>query len=181
MQTYLKNVEQIIVTIISRPQKTILTFDLLDTEKTIKHKLLAHKERQRQMKIGLVWEKVIGTFHDFECVKNHESGLDIISHNKKIAIELKNRTNTDNSSSRKYNFYKLSKFREKNPEYTCIYGNINDNTREKTVKGKNEMIIYNNQEIHFMVGYELLRFIFQDDTEQVISFVRETVDKHSSL
>ena len=86
------------------------------------------------MKIGEIWQEVLGNYEGYTNLKSgHESGLDIISHNKKIAIELKNRTNTDNSSSKKSNFDKLANFKKKNPEYTCIYANINSDTKKKNI------------------------------------------------
>ena len=61
--------------------------------------------------------------------------MDIICSRNKIAIELKNRTNTDNHSSRKTNFDKLAKFKKENPEYLCIYATINADSKKKTVDG----------------------------------------------
>ena len=55
----------------------------------------------------------------------------IKDHTKKIAIELKNRTNTDNASSKKSNLDKLANFKKNNPEYICIYANINADTEKK--------------------------------------------------
>jgi hypothetical protein len=71
----------------------------------------------------------LGSYDGFINLKvGHETGLDILSHTKKIAIELKNRTNTDNSSSKKSNLDKLAKFKKNNPTYICIYANINAKT-----------------------------------------------------
>lgn len=87
------------------------------------------------MKIGEIWQEVLGNYKDFINLKiGHESGLDIISHKNKFIIELKNRTNTDNYSSKKANLDKLARFKKNNPEYKCIYGNINHNTENKTIK-----------------------------------------------
>ena len=59
------------------------------------------------MKVGEIWQEALGNYDEFINLKNgHESGLDIISHTKKTAIELKNRTNTDNASSKKSNLDK---------------------------------------------------------------------------
>lgn len=136
MIKYLEKIELIIKDILLRPENEILTYDILDTEKSRKNKLVSLKEKQRQMKVGEIWQEVLGNYHGFINLKNgHETGLDILSDTKKIAIELKNRTNTDNYSSKKSNLDKLSKFKINNPEYTCIYANINDNTEKKTLQG----------------------------------------------
>jgi hypothetical protein len=135
LEKYFKLLETIIENILSRSENEVLTYDILDTEKSKKNKLIVLKEKQRQMKIGEIWQEVIGNYNGYINLKNgHKTGLDILSHTNKIAIELKNRTNTDNASSRKSNLDKLAKFKKNNPEYTCIYANINDNTEKKNDK-----------------------------------------------
>lgn len=114
LSTYLKNIKSIIKKIFKRNQKTINTYDILATEKSRKNSLIVLREKQRQMKIGEVWQEVIGNYKDFKNLKQgHKSWLDVISEKRKIAIEIKNRTNTDNSSSKKSNFSKLAKFKKK--------------------------------------------------------------------
>ena len=99
LTNYLEFLEHAIRKIILRPENDVLTYDILDTKKTKQNKLLVLKEKQRQMKVGEIWQEVLGTYDGFINLKvGHETGLDILSHTKKIAIELKNRTNTDNSS-----------------------------------------------------------------------------------
>jgi hypothetical protein len=138
------------------------------------------KEKQRMMKIGEIWQEVIGSYYGFINLKSgHKTGLDILSHSKKIAIELKNRTNTDNSSSRKYNFDKLSQFKKKNPDYRCIYANINANTKEKTLEGYTKKIVYNNVEIEHYVGYVFLKFIFEEDVDIIINFIKKIIEKYT--
>ena len=178
-KNYFELLNNIIQNIMNQPQKSILTYDILDTEKTKKYKLIVLKQKQYQMKIGNIWQEVLGNYND--CIslkKGHETGLDIMSHTKKFIIELKNRTNTDNSSSKKYNLDKLAKFKKDNPEYMCIYGNINDNTEEKTLSGCIKKILHNDVEIIHMIGYELFKFILGNDTDLIIDFVKNTIDKY---
>jgi len=111
--------------------------------------------------------------------KGHYTGLDIISHTKKFAIELKNRTNTDNSSSKKSNLDKLAKFKKDNPEYLCIYANINDDTEKKTLQGSIKSIIHNGVEIKHYIGYEFLKFILGDNVAIIVEFVKNTIDKYA--
>jgi hypothetical protein len=132
LNTYFTYLDKKIQTILLQPNKNILTYDILDTKKSYNLKLISLKEKQYQMKIGNIWQEVLGNYKD--CINletHHKTGLDILSHNRKFIIELKNRTNTDNSSSKKTNFDKLSIFKKNNLDYTCIYGNINDNTEKK--------------------------------------------------
>lgn len=165
--------------ILLRPEKISLTYDILDTEKSKKNKSIALKERQRLMKVGEIWQVVLGNYNKFIDLKIGDStGLDILSHERKIAIELKNRTNTDNASAKKSNLDKLSKFKKANPDYICIYANVNDSTEEKTLHGSKKDILHNKQEIKILVGIEFLKFILGDDLDSVIEFVKTTIDKY---
>jgi hypothetical protein len=180
LDEYFAKLDIIIGNILLRHENNNLTFDILDTEKSIKNKLLSLKEKQRQMKIGEIWQEVLGNYDQFINLKNGDiTGLDIISNTKKIIIELKNRTNTDNASSKKSNFEKLAKFKRENPEYKCIYANINDATQKKTLQGCNKIIVYNGVEIEIQVGYTFLTFIFGKNTERIIEFVKNTIDKYT--
>ena len=175
----LKFLENEIRTILLRPEKDVLTYDILDTEKSKKNKLLALKEKHRQMKVGEIWQVVLGNYNGFINLKNgHVTKLDIVSHTKKIAIELKNRTNTDNASSKKSNLDKLADFKKQNPEYICIYANINVNTEKKT-QGSIKKILHNGVELEHHIGYEFLKFILGDDTDVIIQFVKNTIDKYT--
>ena len=181
METYLKLIEKKIKTILNRPEKNDLTFDLLDTDKSMKNKMVILKEKQKSMKIGEIWQEVIGNYEGFTNLKiGHVSGLDIISTTNKIAIELKNRTNTDNHSSKKTNFDKLAKFKKENPEYLCIYATINADNKKKTVEGAIIKIIHNNEEIYQYTGYKFLKLIFEDNIEIILNFMRDTIDKYSN-
>lgn len=180
INVYFENMKNIIIKKIQKQENTILTYDILDTNKSIKNKLIALKERQRQMKIGEIWQEVLGNYDGFINLKNgHESGLDIISHTKKIAIELKNRTNTDNSSSKKSNLSKLSKFKKNNPEYRCVYANINDDTEIKTINGLSKKIMHDGVELEHQVGLQFIVFILGSNTEKIIEFVKNTIDEYS--
>ena len=180
LSKYFELLEKYIQNILLRTQKNVLTYDILDTEKSITNKLLVLKEKQRQMKIGDIWQEVLGSYNGFINLKiGHKTGLDILSHTKKIAIELKNRTNTDNASSKKSNLDKLAKFKKNNPEYICIYANINDDTEEKTLIGSIKKILHNDVELEHHIGYEFLKFILGDDTDIIIQFVKDTIHKYN--
>ena len=166
--------------ILLRPENDVLTYDILDTEKSKTNKLLVLKEKQRQMKVGEIWQEVLGSYNGCVNLKiGHETGLDILSHTKKFAIELKNRTNTDNASSRKSNLDKLAKFKKTNPDYVCIYANINADTEKKTLQGSIKKILHNGLELEHQIGYEFLKFILGDDTDVIVDFVKNTIDKYT--
>ena len=180
LTNYLEFLEHAIRKIILRPENDVLTYDILDTKKTKQNKLLVLKEKQRQMKVGEIWQEVLGTYDGFINLKvGHETGLDILSHTKKIAIELKNRTNTDNASSKKSNLDKLANYKKNNPEYICIYANINADTEKKTVNGSIKKILHNGQELEHQIGYDFLKFILDSNTDEIIHFVKNTIDKYT--
>ena len=180
LSKYFELLETNIQTILLRPENDVLTYDILDTEKSKTNKLLALKEKQRQMKVGEIWQEVLGKYNGFINLKiGHETGLDILSYTKKIAIELKNRTNTDNASSKKSNLDKLAKFKKNNPEYICVYANINADTEKKTLDGTIKKILHNGIELEHQIGYEFLKFILGDDTDVIIEFVKTTIDKYT--
>lgn len=78
-------------------------FDNHQTE--IQHSL---QIKHLQMKIGNIWQIAIGNYKNFNDLGiGHKSGLDIINTKQKIIMELKNRHNTDNASSRKTNYEKI--------------------------------------------------------------------------
>ncbi len=179
MGLYFSNINTFIKNTLTRPQHNKATYDLLDTD-TIKHnKLIVLKYKQFQMKIGEIWQEIIGQYDTFTNLgRGHNSGLDILSNKRKIIIELKNRTNTDNASARKSNFDKLVRFKKNNMSYTCVYACINADTKEKTIKGESRLITHKDVNIHYMVGYEFLKFIFDINMDKVISFMRKTIEHH---
>jgi hypothetical protein len=177
---YFSKMDTTIFYLLNKPDKEVLNYDILDTEKSMVNKMIVLREKQRQMKIGEIWQEMIGNYDGFENLKQgHLSGLDVISTKRELAIEIKNRTNTDNSSSRKTNFNKLSYFKRQNTNFTCIYASINADTEKKTLDGLSKKIIHNGFEIEYWVGVTFLKFIFRDDFEEILHFVKETIEKYS--
>ena len=60
LSKYFESLENKIQSILSRPEKNVLTYDILDTEKSKTNKLLVLKEKQRQMKVGEIWQEALG-------------------------------------------------------------------------------------------------------------------------
>ena len=178
LNEYFEKLDKIIQSILSRHENKTMTFDILDTQKSKRNKLRALKEKQRQMKVGEIWQEVLGNYDGFVNLKiGHETGLDILSHTKKIIIELKNRTNTDNASSKKSNLDKLSKFKKNNPEYTCIYANINADTETKTLYSTKKIIMHAGVEIEHHIGYEFLKYMLGIHTDVIINHVRDKINE----
>ena len=115
------------------------------------------------MKNGFIWEEIIGQYDGFRKVKgNDNTNLDIISHSKKVIIELKNRTNTDNTSSRKSKLDTLSYYKTLHPDYTCIYGCVNEHSAEKTFRGSKTLILHKGMEIQHLTGRVFLDVVLGD-------------------
>lgn len=179
LNKYFENLEQFIKTVFERNENENLTYDILDTGCAIETYKTALRVKHFQMKKGEIWQEAIGTYDGFINLKiGHKTGLDILSENRHFAIELKNRTNTDNASSKKANFDKLAKFKKENPIYRCIYATINDTTQEKTRSGFRKVIIHNDVEIEHLCGYLFLELVFGENTNEIINFIKETIDKY---
>ena len=129
--------------------------------------------KQIQMKTGILWQIAIGEYDKFTNLgEGHETGLDVLSCERKIIMEIKNRYNTDNHSARKSNLDKLAKYKKEHPEYTCIYGIINCNTKN----GKHMIIKHNNVNINYYSGDELLNFIFGDNKNKIITILKKIIN-----
>jgi len=179
MNNYLRCIENTISKDFSKIKNITPTYDILDTEKTKQNKLISLKEKQRQMIIGNLWQDILGNYNgNINLKTGHSTGLDILSHDKKYIIELKNRTNTDNNSSKKANLDKLAKFKMENPEYRCIYANINEDTENKTLIGSHKIFQHDGVELEKYTGRPFIEFILDDNTDFIINFVKETIDKY---
>ena len=84
------------------------------------------------------------------------SGLDIRSCDRNYFVELKNKYNTMNSSSRKAVIEKLVKWSAKNPKTTCILGIVNP----KNGKGYQKEIQQDGECIKELGGEELFKLVF---------------------
>ena len=116
-----------------------------------------------QMKIGLIWQSVLGTLPGVRDLGiGHNSSLDLKftnNHGIKYIIELKNSYNTDNASSRAMNIQKLGKYVSIHKDYVPIYGIINGINS----KGEDKIISYNGIHVRMLSGNLFFKFIFQDE------------------
>src|SRR5271163_3806776 len=78
-------------------------------------------------KIGYFWERIFCLFGYNKLQK----GADLINHQLKIIMKLKNADTTDNSSSIKENVRKL--IRGVIPDYTLVYGMINSSNSKDVI------------------------------------------------
>jgi len=177
IQNYFIEVEKEVTDIISKTSTDTVTQDLLLNSDNVDHLNILKsslKLKQLQMKIGEIWQVVIGEYDGFENLRvGHETKLDVRSVSRKLIFEIKNRYNTDNSSARTANLNKLSTFKSDNPKYTTIYGVINDTRPEGRVK----IIEHDGEDIYYYSGDELFKFIFGEDKDRILSFIKNLIQK----
>jgi hypothetical protein len=152
-----------------KPEKytpTLLSIDISPKEKEIYQRF-----KMMQQTEGKIWQKVMGNYPPFiDLGEGDESGLDIISHERKIVIELKNKYNTDNHSSKKFNIQKLKSFKKKHPDYTAVYGIVNDTNLGGKIDEKDDYVIY--------TGDKLLGLIFGLDKEPIVNGMKELFSEY---
>lgn len=137
---------------------------------TDKEMKICHKIKTIQMKIGNIWQNVIGSIDAITNLKTgHKSGLDILSDKYKFGMELKNAHNTCNSGSKMNCYDKLIDFKKKNTEYEVIFAYVNCNTKNNI--GKDEIIIHKSQQIRILSGNKLLSYLFGDKYEDIIDII----------
>ena len=153
---YKKKLSVLINTIFKKSTNDDLLEDILLND-YIKHNTdiirKSKKLKQIQMKIGKIWQIAIGSYNNFiDLGEGDSSGCDIISHKRKIIIELKNRHNTDNASAKKTNINKLRTYVNNNNGYIGIYAVVNEKTKSgQTYKEDTNIILFwrNVFEIYF--------------------------------
>ena len=177
LQSYFDKISPLILQVLNRKSKnSAILFDILDSDVDIEEIKIALKIKQKQMKYGEIWQIIIGNYATMENLGvGHVTGLDIIDHTKKCIFEIKNRHNTDNSSSRKANYDKLVKFKRENMEYDIIYGVIN----EKNSKGIQKNIEHNGYNITYLSGDKLFLYVFGDNSQQIINQVKGLLAQYS--
>jgi hypothetical protein len=60
----------------------------------------------------------------------------------------------------------------------CIHGCINEKSENETKKGSIKIIQHNEAEIHIYTGYKLLNLILEENTDTIIDYIRQLLDKY---
>ena len=124
----------------------------------------AYRLQVLRMRIGYAWELV---FTDYGF-KKQSSGIDLVSHRRKIVIELKNGYRI-NSIVRNADFRRLQAYKRRHPQYTAILGIINDKNPEGKSRTKNGLRI--------MSGQKFLHYILQGNEGRIILYLRRVVKR----
>lgn len=125
----------------------------------------AYKLHVLRTRIGHAWESA---FTDIGFSK-HDSGIDLIHPQRRLAIELKNGYKL-NSVIKRNNIRMLKKFKREHPTYTVILGCINYKNRAGKVTVRDG--------VRFMYGDMLLRFIFAGDVNRITNSLRQSVRRY---
>ena len=51
--------------------------------------------------------------------------------------------------------------------------------KKKTLQGSIKKIVHNGFDIEHQIGYEFIKFILGDNTDEIIEFVKYTIDKYT--
>jgi DNA (cytosine-5)-methyltransferase 1 len=111
------------------------------------------KDKQINNKIGELHEYLLRNANDF-CKSNDiepELKLDIMKKDKTILLEIKNKHNTMNSSSKNDTINKLKKAKEKYPNAICAIGIVNGSNHIKKICEKPEIYEYSGEKLFDLV------------------------------
>ena len=179
-EQYQKNLSKYIKDLHENLKSDVNTsFDIFESDQHLKDRKLCTITNQRQQLRGHIIQEAIGSYNKFENLnQGHPSGLDVISTERKIIMEIKNRTNTDNSSSRKTNLDKLAKYKLEHPEYMCVYGTVNPDTKSEFFSKTHKIIDHNGIKIYHYIGKELMELVFGDRFLEIIEFIKNELIKY---
>jgi len=155
--------EAVIKNILCAPIKENVNKDLFLSELFPNEIRTANKIKIIQMRLGKLFEE-LAKFYNWTKVEK----IDFIDINRKIALELKSSTNTDNSSSRERNYQKLLEFKAKHTDYKLYYLCINYTTNQPQNK-----ILANG--ITLLTGKYALEFLYGKDYSNVITAIQNCI------
>ena len=137
---------------------TLLGNDSQAAQDRARHAFL---EKQIKMLEGGIGQIMIGCWEGWmDLGQGHASGLDTRKVDNSCIMEIKNQWNTCNSGSKKAVLDKLAKYKEENPETTCVFGMINPKPGQRLLR---KVELYNGQEIVTLWGDALLDYVFTLD------------------
>lgn len=172
MEEYFDIIKPRILDVLNRKRSDKVMSDILLDPIIEKYKKQCKYVKQLQMNIGEIWQIVIGEYKGYKNLGvGHISKMDIYHKKTNTYIELKNRYNTDNSSSRTANYEKMVNIMKKDPDATCIYGIINDKDQRSSIKE----IKYKDYTITIYSGNKLLKYIFGDNYRKVLKYVSKLI------
>lgn len=175
---YLKRIRPLIIGVITRKRNDSDMSDILLDPIIDKYKKHCKYVKQLQMNVGEIWQIVIGEYDGYKNLKvGHCSKMDVYHKKSNVYIELKNRYNTDNSSSRSANYTKMVDIMKQDSSAICIYGIIND----KNQKGSIKEIEHKGHKIKIYSGNKLLKYIFGEKYKEVIAYVAEILREHITI
>lgn len=121
------------------------------------HELMRIHDKAVNNYIGYFHQKLLGSIKGYINTDNYPKlkkkyGVDLINKEKNIYIELKNKFNTMNSSSKRDCIQKLKKITENDSNAKCYIGIVNDNRDRYEQLEKNIYIISGNKLYDMITG-----------------------------
>jgi hypothetical protein len=171
---YLNSVQDIVDKTLGRAHAAVPpAYDPLMTPGENEARAAYARSKTIQQRHGYVWQRSIGAYRGFEDLgEGHPSGLDIMNRERRIIMELKNATNTDNSSSRKTKLSLLADYKRDNPGWTAVYGCVFDH---KNGGSWHKLVCHEGQSILALTGHALFSFLFGEDAGMVRNAVEDAV------
>lgn len=174
---YLVRIKESILFVLNRKRNDTDMSDLLLNVLISDHdKKCCKYVKQLQMNIREIWQIVIGEYKGYKNLRvGHISKMDVYHKKTNTYIELKNRFNTDNSSSRSANYDKMTNIIP-DKTATCIYGIINDKNRH----GSKKEIVHNGCKLYIYSGERLLKHVFGKQYSEIMKYVINVVKEWKS-
>jgi hypothetical protein len=116
-------------------------------------------------RLGIFYEKLICLFDDFEKINEPTfRRADIISHSRKIILELKTNYSSANADMKSSKFFSLCLLKQRNPTYEVIFGCVNDSNKPKQYYNKDGVLI--------LTGDKLLEYLFGAEYYKLKDFLK---------
>lgn len=178
---YLMKIHPLIRDILDKARKPFVYEPTIfgdNSEENVRSLEVAFKQRQIQMKEGMIAQIIIGNFIGWEDLGiKHSTRLDCRKKDNSIIIEVKNKYNTCNSRDSEKVKEDLAKYKKENPKTRCVWGIVNPKPGSHKLS---EKIICQGLEIEKIQGEDLFKLVSTlggiDYSQRVIKFVRKIME-----
>ena len=121
----------------------------------------AYKLQVIRVRLGRAWE-LVGEDYGFQ----RGDHIDLINHQRKVAIELKNHKDIS-SITRRRNHGILKRYKQDHPDYRVVFGFINGNGHDRLKDG-----------VEYLYGESVLQLVYGPSYPRLIRRLRQAVRSH---
>ena len=114
--------------------------------------------------------KKAATFYGW---KQQKTGIDLITEQRKIAMELKSSVHSDSSAARRRKYDMLVEFKQKHPDHEIVYAVINDAT------AKDKMV--HDGQVRYVSWTHALTMLFGSEYLKVMNIMEQVVEEFLKL